>query len=99
MIWGARLPAGDDPRVVRVAGQGGGHPRSSRYPPDGAGRRRPGTCVDSVLTRQTEAVSPESKALGNINVSKGLSWLRGQDSNLRPSGYEPDELPDCSTPR
>src|SRR6476661_3672771 len=25
--------------------------------------------------------------------------LRGQDSNLRPSGYEPDELPDCSTPR
>ena len=29
--------------------------------------------------------------------SNGL--LRGQDLNLRPSGYEPDELPDCSTPR
>ena len=28
-----------------------------------------------------------------------LIGLRGQDLNLRPSGYEPDELPDCSTPR
>jgi hypothetical protein len=26
-------------------------------------------------------------------------WLRGLDLNQRPSGYEPDELPGCSTPR
>lgn len=27
------------------------------------------------------------------------SPLRGQDLNLRPRGYEPRKLPDCSTPR
>ena len=25
--------------------------------------------------------------------------MRGQDLNLRPLGYEPSELPNCSTPR
>ena len=27
-----------------------------------------------------------------------LEWLRGLDLNQRPLGYEPNELPDCSTP-
>ena len=28
-----------------------------------------------------------------------MAWLRGLDLNQRPLGYEPNELPDCSTPR
>jgi hypothetical protein len=28
---------------------------------------------------------------------RGLNWVQGLDLNQRPSGYEPDELPGCST--
>ncbi len=31
-------------------------------------------------------------------ANKAFQW-RGQDLNLRPRGYEPRELPGCSTPR
>ena len=35
----------------------------------------------------------------NSRQGFGFSELRGRDLNPRPSGYEPDELPGCSTPR
>jgi hypothetical protein len=28
-----------------------------------------------------------------------IKWLRGLDLNQRPLGYEPSELPGCSTPQ
>src|SRR5437762_7575950 len=30
---------------------------------------------------------------------EACDWLRGVDLNHRPLGYEPNELPDCSTPQ
>ena len=38
------------------------------------------------------ALPTSSTILNIISV-----WLRGLDLNQGPSGYEPDELPDCST--
>ncbi len=37
--------------------------------------------------------------LTESSLTKSRNWLRGLDLNQRPSGYEPDELPCCSTPR
>jgi hypothetical protein len=39
-----------------------------------------------------------SAAFPKLFFFNRLNWLRGQDLNLRPLGYEPNELPGCSTP-
>ena len=41
----------------------------------------------------------KSKEPRKLLFTRPLKWLRGPDLNRRPSGYEPDELPGCSTPR
>ena len=53
--------------------------------------RGPGRAGSHFATKRDEG--PETV------VSGPSRWWRGQDLNLRPSGYEPDELPNCSTPR
>src|SRR5687768_18462945 len=41
----------------------------------------------------------KEKGVRRLRPTPLHSWLRGQDLNLRPLGYEPNELPGCSTPR
>ena len=43
--------------------------------------------------------SPRSAKLSYAPKAFQEGWLRGRDLNPRPLGYEPNELPDCSTPR
>ena len=45
------------------------------------------------------AVFRRDKGKARTATGPGLCLWRGQDLNLRPPGYEPGELPNCSTPR
>jgi hypothetical protein len=55
--------------------------------------------IEGKLLERLQTENPAVRAGRLLVCVVRLSWLRGQDLNLRPSGYEPDELPGCSTPR
>jgi hypothetical protein len=51
----------------------------------------------SVYLGRREILLEIGKPEGNSNLFR-FYWLRGLDLNQGPLGYEPNELPDCSTP-
>ena len=62
------------------------------------------TCDDTDLvtnldTKQNAALVGRRIFSSKLLFLLDILWLRGQDLNLRPLGYEPNELPGCSTPR
>jgi hypothetical protein len=65
---------------------------------------QPGRVLTDVRYSKSRCISrgiahgETTKAPGHAG-SLCLDWLRGTDLNCRPLGYEPNELPDCSTPR
>ena len=67
-------------------------------PPRGA--RREAEFLTTILPWEC-SVQPETARGRRIRATSWSKyrWLRGGDLNPRPLGYEPNELPDCSTPR
>ena len=46
-----------------------------------------------------ERFTPDKRKESERELRPDSAWLRELDLNQRPSGYEPDELPNCSIPR
>jgi hypothetical protein len=63
--------------------------------------RRGANAVTAMLVAGRDFLRFQAVSLNGIllNIGPRYWWLRGLDLNQRPSGYEPDELPGCSTPR
>ena len=78
-----------------------GHPRKARRStnkPQASGGINAPRCSQAPVRNSKTTKARQSNWTGGL-LSALNGWLRGLDLNQRPSGYEPDELPDCSTPR
>jgi hypothetical protein len=62
-------------------------------------RRFDGRICDASDVHRQAAISATNRPTVVDHRHTRREWLRGRDLNPRPSGYEPDELPGCSTPR
>ena len=73
--------------------------RTSQEPGCG-GISRPEIFADSIRrnSRTIPAQTTRATRVALVLSSESV-WLRGLDLNQRPLGYEPNELPGCSTPR
>jgi hypothetical protein len=76
----------------------------TRLSPEALRRLVEDTSSSRLCLRPSASAGQRSAERGRATASSegrpvAFRKLRGEDLNLRPSGYEPDELPDCSTPR
>ena len=73
--------------------------RACRRQAAGANRAASSETLDEITGTGTGKRKAGPSQIRHISVGDRLGWLRGVDLNHRPLGYEPNELPDCSTPR